>query len=275
MHLSLEAQRKLINVEAVSQENLLKAIPQRLPGFVASVKDFISGILGADAPLVSTFSPDRQMNDTLRKHTYANLMYLKVYVPAGLKVTYLQYLSVLSKGQDVVDRMLNDTLAPAQVWIGHLLTDPSKLKSILGDKSFKDIYFPDLEKLKKANAACFDARSVHTTVSFDDALKSNREWDEVSRQLVNLQTRYNAVSRKAIIDATTDLVESFDKLLHHVETEPELYQMSGANLKALSEVAYQLAQIVEFYSVHSYQLMQLSNAIIDTQKHVVDTMLYN
>ena len=260
----IERQHRTISLEASTPSQALKAVTDRLPGFVSDVKEFVSDILsGSDQPgpqLTNT----RKIKKALRDVNYTSLSPITVYVPDGLSVTYLEYVRVLEQGQDICDGLDENVLEPFNKWISEMLTNPESLRSLRNIDSLKGLDIHDVDTVKRDIAQCFSEESAVVERPYNEVVLSNNEFDTVLSKLNSLVDRQSATNRTALVEKVELITENLDTLIARIDDDPETYQMSGKNMRTLSELAYVMGREIEFYSIYAYQLRDLVLRVNET-----------
>lgn len=260
---SLRIQRDLISLEARNPVSALKALTGRLPNFVASIKDFVLGTLGGEEAKVSLVNTSR-LERKFRTYHYADASALAVYVPPGLNVTYLEYLKALELSQDIVDGLMRETLEPFNQWLAKLLTNPEGLSTIRATVRIPGFKEHDLNRAKKEISKCFSKNNTTVKRTYGDVIERHSDLPLVSEGLNKLNERLGKIRRKDLIKKVTEITQSLDLLLERTKQDPETYKVSGATMSAISKLAYTVGEEVEFYSVYSFQLQALTQAVEDS-----------
>lgn len=273
-NLSLETQYKMISMEATAVSQVLEVLPKKLPAFVSDVKGFISNFMGGDAPAMpsSFFSPEKKVVGLMKSLPYSAMVDVSVFVPAGLSGTYDDYLDMLEVGQSYAEDLLKDTLGAGMRWIAALLSEPENLQRVSGTPEFRKIVWHDLEAYQKGMAKITSKKDASDSAKLGEVIPNVAAWPQVCKRMEEIQSRYASISRTDLIDAVTDLTGALETLMHRAEIEPDVYKLSSRTMKEIADVSYQLAREVEFFSVYSFQLEQMSNALNDTQEHLLKAL---
>lgn len=270
---SIRIQSEMISLESFNPSQTFKALTTRLPGFVNSVKSFIFEIIdplhGAQG-LVDGKASIRALNDM----KYMDVRGNQVYVPTGLKVSYLEFLEALQSAEQVADRLVPETLNPLSVWLATALASPDTLGSMRGIviTNYKS---HDIDTPNRKIAACFDKNGVTGLVPMGQAIKRNADWPLVIDAVNELNTKFNAVNRTEIIKLVEHVTEMLDRLVLRIQSEPETYVISGANMNALAKLCYSVAREIEFYSLFAYQMQMVTVAVKDTAKLIENNFVVN
>lgn len=261
---SLRIQSEMISLESFNPSQAFKALTDRIPGYVNAVKTFFGNILDpvhAPVALVDGVASAK----ALQSLKYMDIRSNEVFVPTGLKVTYLQYLTALKDAEQVAEKLISETLSPLSMFLALALSEPARLQSLRG-MSIPNFRIHDIDKPKQAISNCFDRNGTVARVPLGQALARLTDWPEVVKEINELNTRFNRTSRQEVLRLVNEVTELLDRLVDRSTQEPDTYALSGANLGLLSKLCYNVAREIEFYSLFAYQLQLATIAITDTGK---------
>lgn len=219
----------------------------------------------------------RKVDDRIRnwadRESYITIGDVTVYVPVGLNVTYVTYVSVLEELMTFLQHIDSDLIKPIQKELGAVTNNPDILASKSGFKfntSKASILKLDIEEMTKKLSDCFDANSKDSTMPYKKAFARNSELEEVHKRTSNLLDQMKVSEPDKVHESVNSLfgtVESLVEVLKDNYGEDEMKKMDGTMV--LSEVMYQAAKWVEFYGVVNNQLLMLSSAINDTEEKLL------
>lgn len=261
MDRALELKAEMIALESMTPSQLLTALPKRLPEFFSDVKNFVTGITGSLSPVASLIDT-RKLDKTTKKFNYVSMTQVTVYVPAGMNVQYSKYLEALEQGQDVADRIMDDTLKPMLKWLAIMLTSPSAMANVRGLPS--GVVLHDLKKAKESVNACYSKHGSDTQMSFGDVFRRNADLTESAVRLNHINERLAKIDRKDMIETVNEIVGAMDKLLIRMQQNPDEYKMSGVTMKSMTELSMNLGYEIEFFAAHSYMVQAATQAMNDT-----------
>jgi hypothetical protein len=265
---SLRRDYEMISLESMTLTQTLKALPHRLPEFVADVKNFIFNMSAAkDAPLLAAIDT-RLMERMLPKQNYVHMSDVTVFVPPSMNVEWNVYLDALSTSQTLVDGLLNETLSPALRYISVMLTQPENLASVRGKASEYNIVFHDIEAVRKKIAACYSKSGADAKVRYGDVFKNNNDALIAMKRTNELCEAMAKINRQEVITAVNEITDAMDKLLIRMKQYPDQYKMSGATMNDISKLAYNLGAEIEFFAAHVYMVQSASQAMLDSKDKI-------
>lgn len=270
--LPLELQRSMIALESRHPMSALKAVAQRLPAFIKDIAAHVKRALGNVsnvAGLLDTSSRTRKLLDT--RH-YGQLKELGVFIPPGLRVTYLDYVLVLEEAQGICDDLLPKVLLPFDQWLAVGLTQPNTLNTARVPKTVPGVFLHDLDAMSKKIANCFTRNSTQSTTTFGAVAKRVSDYHLAIDKARSLQERQSKISVGELNRVTEEILDKLDRLIINTQQYPERYRLSGPMLDLLSHTSYAVAKELEFFSVYSYQLAAFLTALKDTEQRLFNIL---
>jgi hypothetical protein len=248
----------LFTQEAISFQGSVDFIRKRIPAFFGKLKDFVGSRFLTEASNISNL-PASRFKKTFASVDWAELRHKQIMVPPGLNVHFLKYIQTLSKSQDMVDKLLPETLLPFEKFLGTLLASPDAMNSARETRHLDKIVLHDLEGIRRIMAADFSKDAAERR-PYGEMIRSNNEWNDILRDYNALSTRALAVPRRQILDDVGIITDHLNTIIKYLEEEPDRYKASGITIKSLAKFAYAMASEVEFYSVQmfSIELLQAS-----------------
>ena len=126
---SLTKQHRTIGLEAANLSQVFSAATDRLPALVEDARTFIATTLNPFAPKPALVDSQR-LEKELQGVDYLSLADVALFVPAGFKGRWLDYVALLSDSQAVLDQLVNGLLIPYERYLGQLLNHPAQLKAL-------------------------------------------------------------------------------------------------------------------------------------------------
>lgn len=263
----IKFESEFIALEAASSTaGLLNAL-DRLPNFITIVKGQFLQFVGKDEPeeVPASYS---KLAKKIAQVRYTDLAPLRVYTPPGLKTTYLDYLKSLEEAEKTILAIPKEVIGPFSFWIAQLLNNPQEMSSQRTHFEVKGLVLPDTEKLQKLIMKGVVGGDKQTEQPYSKVVGRNKDWGEIEQCLERLNHHMVGSDRKKIIQEVDVLTTNIDTLVERVKEDPEEYSFSGPALTLLSKTCYDVAKVLEAYSVYCYQLRLTTVAIEDTQKYL-------
>lgn len=274
----LDYQKNVISLAArVTPPNIL--VEEKLPGFVAAVQAFIQNFVDSkpEFHIFAKGSANALFKDT--SHNYVSLSKVTVFVPTGMKCSYLEWLTVLETLSKQALTIEERVLKPFSDWLGAVLSDDERFFSRRPLEGLKTIEFTDIKKIQKDVEKCIKPRGKDQ-MPYADAVGRNKEWEEINGRLSVLNEETARVSPENIRKQTDQISEFLDKILANLQNEEFLQKleeygpkMFSRNLvSALSDYSYDVAKEIEFYSIYVYHLEVTTQAVQDTYDKLRDIL---
>lgn len=214
---------------------------------------------------------DRRISEWADRESYLSIGDVSVYAPVGLKVSYMEYITALEKALPYLLDIEEGLLIPTSQTLGAYLNNPMTLLSKSGVKISGKLTATDVDDVIKPISACFDPTEKSDTVKYKQAFRRNGEINDAGQRLLQLQDNINRIDNAAIerrVRGLFDNAKALSDAMNNDEAFEEVRynDVSKRVTKQLSEVLYQAAKWVEFFSVFQYQITVLSEAMADTEK---------
>lgn len=256
---SLKIQSDLISLESRTDDVLQPSTLRRLPSFISDVRTYLADLL-AISRTPGNVIDDRKAQSTLRKINYITLSPVDVYVPVGLNVRYLDYVTVLERVMPLVQSTLNQTLRPTAAWLAELATNPDRLTA-LRPKDFP-ITTDAVDVARRELAACFEKGGVKDKRGFGEMFDRNNDWATVVSKANALIVSQKSVSRKDVIAKVEEINHALNIIAGVIEKGD--VQVSAPTVTQFAKQSYAMAQQLELFSTYEYQLIGLSVALQDS-----------
>ena len=215
---------------------------------------------------------DRRISEWADRESYLSIADVTVYAPVGLKVSYIQYIEALEKALPFLLELEEGLLVPTNQAIGGYVNNPVSLLSKSGLQVKGKLTSKSVDDVTAPITACFDPTVKEDMVKYKHAFRRNGEINDVGQRLLQLQDNVNRIDNRAIerrVRGLFDNAKALSEAMRDDESFDEVRSYndaSGRVTKQLSELLYNAAKWVEFFSIFQYQVMVLSEAIADTDK---------
>jgi len=241
-------------------------ITKKLPEFVQQLKsyftkDTVNYAALDDFPIVNS-----NFWRLIAGYSYADLGEKLIFVPAGIKITYLEYLDILSEAVTINADLLPNVLVPYARWLGELIEEPDKLRSIGGSKAIAAFKPHNLDAINSKLGQCFKLGDNNTQRPFKTMFKRNKDLGETFQRTVILINQYKAIDWKEVKLQVQGISELLTVMLDKLEHNEISLSGNESGRDYLSSLTRSLAREIEFYAVIGYQLTQLAVALKNTRK---------
>jgi hypothetical protein len=259
--------RNLISFEALSVNRANAPLLTKLVSFVEDAGVYVREQLNNINPLNHNIAYG-SINRKLTHVNYTDVSSVVVPVPAGLSVTWLEYLTVLRASQRFVMGLYDDTLRPFEVFLGAALNDPERLKNIIDGHA---VTITDLKPLREDMANCLKHGSS-TTAPLGKCIKRLTDWELVTKETRDLIDSQKQIPQSLILESIANIDEKLQLLVQRMSDSNEKYRPRPEMINDLADLTYRLAEKVTFYAIYVAQynayLISLENAVETIQKKV-------
>lgn len=260
----IEETSNLIALEAHAGNESFQNALGKLPGFITQLRGFLTGKIGD--PLVSNFLGNRPAPfiRAIGKTTYTDFKHVNVYVPQGLRVSYLEHQKVLADACTHCVGIEGTTLDPFIKWLGERIGNPASFSSI---SSALRTPGGEVEKIEQAYHAGFIVNGQkQSEVSYTKAIARQSDWPAIMDGIDTMERQLTADLHKRFIDKMIRLDDLLATLVRRIEESPEAYKFSAPALSDLATHSYAAARELEFYGLMKYRLESYTVAVRDTVK---------
>jgi hypothetical protein len=253
--ISLEHHCNLISNESMSSAAIYAkdSTINSLTTFMQSVKGVVGNAMQklqepADVRMVI----DDGLNLQLKKINYTSLQPVTVYIPHGLIIPLLAYSEILQKSQALAEKVLPETLKPAQIWFASLLASPQKLQSVsqLHDNNKIVTHSKEIAGVRTLFQGAFSAKQNEVLIPFGTAYARTADFEAYGDTLEKIVRDCDKISNPALVKAVQELSEIIDKLYMRIKQDPATYKLSNAVSASIAECLYLVAEEVEFVAAH-------------------------
>lgn len=208
------------------------------------------------------FLHQRRFESYLGKTKHVAVMDKLVIVPRGLKTTLIEHLRHQTMLQQALQPILEQILIPLERFLSTLLHAPEALSSLHQDKRLGGFKTIDVNKLKAAFAKDFSRDNAERR-PYGEIIERSSDWVDVYKLYNELILQMNAIPRDAVQKRLDAIIPLLTLLAQRLEEEPDLYKPSGVTAKTMGDFLFNLAQMVEFYSIFSFNLEAVGASIDD------------
>lgn len=260
-----------ISLEANTPSFTFNNISEKLPAFMADIKEFFTSTFELSSVKAFTGIGSNTIAIKLKEIPYARLVDNTIYVSPGQSEPYIVVADRLMACQYIASVLVSETIDPFNKWVAKQLSDPSKMIS------FTTSNIPHF-KLHNALitgqhlADCFKGNSNITELKYGDMFKNNQDYIEVANRLANVQLHHAKLPVSDVRTAVEELIKNLELLVTRMAGDPETYKPSGAVIKALSNAVMAIAEECSFYASYSHTLMSVTTAFKDTETVLVEVL---
>jgi hypothetical protein len=258
--------RTMISNETFSVSGIVNSLQNLIPNLQKNFQGFIHGFSKSE-PAAQLKGNERDFLKQVEGRVYLNLSPLLAYVPEGLDVPYLEYLSVL---QDAVLHCHDNTLK--------ILNDYSVyLAQIITNRQLKittmplDATYAKMEKtrqdLTQRLAKCFKPGSSKAEARYGDVVGRNADWVEVFKDITRIDHLVNTIDRSVLHKKAEECNQQLNTIIKQIRN----HEFEGAGPEVtnnLANGAYQAGAELEFFAATYFRVMTLNQAIGDTMRKV-------
>ena len=235
---------------------LMESFPNLLRGF--SCNEDLSKL----PQLLVTTKEEGKFLEHIKHISYLELRELKAYVPEGLVVTYLDYITALKPVVAQLQRIIPDVLDPYAHFLAILVSNP---KEALATNTGLDHALMDLKRKEAyaAISACFSESHHLSETNVSAVIERNADWHIIFNELNVLLTGLKTVNRNAITILSKQC-EDYLEIIYQNLKEHKLEALTAEVARSISHGALSVACEIEHWSVIYYRLLALEAMVAAT-----------
>jgi hypothetical protein len=264
----LKLARDSLALEGFSLSNTLSSLTGFMPNIIRGLASNKAALELPPTPLKKDQSKFLKL---LEQFSYAELMGLKAFRPEGVKVTYLQYLSVLIPATAYLQGIQKNVTGPYLLFLAQVVSDR---KAALSTRT-QDTEYRRLESTRARMiaqfAALYDNNSYEAKTSIGKVVDRNADWKPVLVQCNQALECLKAVNLEEMKNQMTQCTDYLE-IIHGLLKSGNLEGTSPEVVKHLANGAYCIALEFEFFAATYYRALALSGSIDNTTQHVLETM---
>lgn len=202
---------------------------------------------------------------------YSDLRELRAFVPGGLNVTYLEYLSVLLPATECAMDVRASIIEPYMMLLAKLVSDK---QGAIGTQNYASTYkkmAADREQVQKEFARCYKHNSEETQTTVKHVIERNSDWRQVLQMVNACAANLEAVDLPGIQKQLAQCSDYLNVLYERLKSG-EVGDTTREAAQGLADGAYTVAQEMTALSSTYFRTLQLTTAVNDTIKHVNESM---
>jgi hypothetical protein len=266
----MERLRLLINHETFSVSGIVHSLQNLIPTLQKNFQGFIHGFSKSE-PAVQLKGDERDFLKQVEGRVYLNLAPLLAYVPEGLDVPYLEYLSVLQQAVMHCHETTLKTLNDYSVYLAQIITNRQlKITGMPHDAAYAKME-KTRQELTQRLAKCFKTGSSRAEATYGDVVGRNGDWAEVFKEIARIDQLVNKIDRSALHQKAEECNTQLNTIIKQIRNN----EFEGAGPEVTNNLAggaYQAGAELEFFAATYFRVMTLNTAIADTMRKVSEIL---
>lgn len=257
---SIETQALELSQEALRIGANLKALRDKLPSFFNTVKNFSTSKVMNFSSIKRGAINQRALEIASKKYSHSDLRNQRVIVPDGLNVPFTEYLDNLAVVQRYAISVLPDILIPFEKQLAVYLDKPDSLRTQRESPITISILSKDVERVQGVMGKSFsNDGSQHR--KFETVIPRMSDLPVIASKFNTLKDELSKQDPRQVTNKTNEIAGLLDVLLERMDQYPDEYKTSGITISDLARISFLMAQAVEIYGVHVYNVETLEVAL--------------
>ena len=257
---------------------------------VASVRDFFPKMLTSinrgfaklddvklfvpsanDGTKISFTRNEKKILELLPSVPYDELAVLRLAVPEGFQGNYNTYFSVLAQSFAYHQSIALPAIEKYYIELASIITNRNAKLSLKDRTDQTKSLTSSREKLNDDLSSFFLTRSTQAEQPFGKLFTNEHEVKQLFRQRYELQDLLKNTKLNLVTGHVENIKSSLDVLIKMAE-EGKIEELSPAQLRNLTEGAYEVASQVEFFAINYFRTITAVNTITPLQVNLLNRL---
>ena len=270
----LQSAQSVLATEALSVHRPLAGTVEKLCRYLTDVTDTIDYSLSAlkdyavgtnSAQLVM----DKQLKERAQRAVYGELRTLRLPCVPGQTATWIQLLDAFHEPVNMAVNINDNILIPFERYLSHALIDPERFSAATSGASVEII---DFNVMRRTFATVISGNRHIAQRTYGELAERNADMEPVIERTRHYQTVLNQSNPRMVADRIADIRKLTTQLSESLNDSNQKFRLSGKVIAHISEVAYNIAEAVELYSMTMSLVWSHVQAFDDAEKKLVRAM---
>lgn len=230
---------------------------------VASLKEYVPSFTGL-TPAGLSYNENKIAN-TMAKTDYEDMRKFRMHVPEGFKGNLLTYFILMQQVLNYSQDIALPALQEFYVLVADVVSNKSSRKSVKDLAGMFSGYSKSREQYAKELASYFVPHSSQADRAFGEIFGGGRQLSEMYSEKYKLKRLLADIKISKYTDAVSKIRNGMQALVDIVGRGENTY-LSPAQVKNITEGAYEMARQVEFFSLNYFRAYTACN-IVESNEH--------
>lgn len=257
-----------IGAEAISLEFMatpegFKTAIQNISTQLSNISGFIRNKFSRDHLPQNIFKND-QIKRAGSEKNYLVYSKMRVYKSVGQVCKTVDLVRVMSSiFSSTILPFIKEDLPRIEVMLANLATNKDELRSVRHGDIISKTFYSTYESNLKALSVCFNAKDGGASAQFGDLFERYADYETSCNDINEISDSLYKLNIDKVIHYTDKMDSSVQIIIQNINNG---YEISPIVIKALADSTYQLAMLLEFYSIYLYKLREINVSLRDTGK---------
>ncbi|ATA65411.1 hypothetical protein CPT_Moabite_160 [Serratia phage Moabite] len=257
--------------EALALHRPLMPLINKFSDFLKKVSSSFSMDIEPEATdVLATRDPNiAKLQQRLANVPYIDIIDQRVPVTPGLDVTWLEYLDAYRHPVEFSINMYDNYLKPFEKFLATAITSPEQMSAVGKIITIKQA---DVQGMLKAIAEPVSGNQRTVIRKYGDCAQRNADTIE-AMNLTKAMGEGLSSSNMDLVNASVDNIgKMLDTLAVQIKDSNLPYRFNPKSIKELSEVTYDVAEMVELYAAVYTRFASHKQAMDDTAKKLLSVL---
>lgn len=264
---AIRIKRDVLALETIAPARAI----ENLGGLISSFADFIGVTAGFsvshNAGVIALNSDQRNFLAKVEKINFRDMEQVTAYVPEGMNKTYLDYLEQLGPSVDYCAENTMNILSSLGTYVSNLINNKHALLETHSFVAKLSGHEKERAYLNIEIGKCFTKGSTKAECRLGKVINRNADWKAVFEETTLLNRTIDSIDKNKLYKKMNDvneLLEVFKRKFNN----GEITEVSPEVNENLSNLLFQAASELEFFSVTFFRVLGLTTSINRTTDYV-------
>lgn len=270
----LHSAQSVLATEALSVHRPLAGTVEKLCRYLGDVTDTIDYSLSAlkDYAIGSNSAQrvlDKQLTERAARSNYGELRTLRLPCVPGQLATWNQLLDAFHEPVNMAVNINDNILIPFERYLSQALIDPERFSAATSGASVEII---DFDGMRRTYASVIGGNRHIAQRLYGELAERNADVPAIIERTRQYQDVLNKSNPRMVADRIVDIRALTTQLSDSLNDSNQKFRLSGKVIAHIAEVAYNIAEAVELYSMTMSLVWSHVQAFDEAEKKLIRAM---
>lgn len=261
----LKMTRDCLALEALNFNTITSSLKKALPSLI---RGFSSTPQSLELPATPLKKDQKAFFKAIGHIPFTDTMELKAWRPEGVKVTYLEYLTVLREATRNYTTLQAQVVQPYMAFLAQVVSDKNAAVSTVSGAIVYTKLDQERDAMSKRFAMLYANDSYDAQCNVRDVIERNADWEKVFQQINECMTDLQAVKIEPLKLMLKQCVDYLN-IIYDLLNQDKIQGATPEVATRLASGAYCVAKELEAFSATYYRALALGGSIDNTTAHII------